>query len=341
MIPIQSKKLLEVKKETCFEKPSLVEEIPFLLQKFQTRSGEWITRNAQQITQNGRHYYGVHKNAIEQPSGFSETEHLHQELKAHILQNMGLPANTKVVQVVGDSLPYSQTGTEMAKELLRQKITSDCMVLYGYTGHAKQDGTRCVNAALSDIVQEKELMDKTVGNLVGFHTLQALQNWGCSGPDLSHYIVVYGDDDSKRDTGTVFGDDILVSDSIHDELLMVEGGVQSFAQACNTLQRGIPIAILTGLRTEASAYAIEDDVRTPYFAAAQFMKDVIAFMDQTSNAMDWDSFYRGYFGKGRCYLADPKRADYDTKQKLMDCAWAQFLEEKLYLKIRELVTYPQ
>lgn len=323
-----------------------LEKISLIITAFQQRKGEWISSNCQHIQEENVHYYGIHKNQQMQIKenlqlSYLETRKLYQELKSHILQIMGLPSDTKVIQVVGDSEAFSFEGTEKVKEFLRNHLPKDCVVLYGYTGHAENDGTRCVNAAVTDVINEKQIQNQVIANLVGFHTPLALKQWGCTGPELKHYVIVYGDDESCREHGTVFGDDVVSSDFFADSLLMLDGGAQSFRQACHALWLDQKIKISSGSRNLSKAFAKEiiqesnSEIKTPYFNASYFLHEVTKNISG-KNESDFEDYlknwYKDYFGQGKCYIGNPKRGDFDTKQKLLDDAWKLFITEKLYLK---------
>lgn len=328
----------------------LIDHMSDKISKFQRREGTWLTSHCQHIQEDNVHYYGIHKNDQLQSGDHLEspilkTRKLYQELKSQILQIMGLPCDSQVIQVVGDSASYSPGGTQLAKDFLSKHINANHVVLYGYTGHAEKDGTRCVNAAVSDVIEEKEMQGQLIGNLVGFHTPTALKNWGCSGPMLQHYVIVYGDDETSRATGTVFGDDVITSDFFADQLFMLDGGVQSFRQACNALLLNQEITVLTGLRAQSKAYAKEiideTEIFTPYFAAAQFLKEIVELVNSEGFTKEQlQRWYANYFGLAKCYTGDPKRGDFDTKQKLMDEAWELFIQHDLHLKI-DLINFAQ
>lgn len=333
------------------EKKNFTEEISFKIKAFQKKEGIWITPNCQHILHGNVHYYGIHKDQQMQLKSNSKetilaTRKIYEDLKLHVLQNMGLPSTCKVIQVVGDSAAFSLEGTEKAKAFLTEQLPSNSIVLFGFTGHKENDGTRCVNAALADVIEKKEMLGQTVGNLVGFHTPTALQHWGCSGPEIHHYIIVYGDDESCKENGTLFGDDVTTSDFFSDSLLMLDGGAQSFRQACNALLLDQNINVLSGLRSAARGISIEIidgiTVETPFFGAAKFLRDVTNIISKHGEAISEDvlqNWYKNYFGMGKCYVGNPSKGDFDTKQKLMDDAWDLFISGKLYLKIGKLVTH--
>lgn len=154
-------------------------------------------------------------------------------------------------------------------------------------------------------------------------------------------MIVYGDDETSRETGTVFGDDVITSDFFADSMLLLEGGTQSFRQACNALLLNQKITILQDLRSSAKAFA-KEEILTPYFSAAKFLKDLSFHISEKKGNVSeviLQNWCRDYFGPGKCYVADPKKETFDTKQKLLNDAWDLFIKEKLYLKIQSLVSY--
>lgn len=357
MIPLQQVSNSTVNTTTVSQK-NICDEISSKIASFQQQKGKWITPNCQYIQEGNVHYYGIHKSRQMQAQDGIEsvllTRQCYQEMKSHVLQNMKLQPDTKVIQVVGGCSSFSKEGTERAKEFLRSQLKKDSLVLYGYAGMAESDGARCVNAAVSDVIFEEnmQLQGQTVANLVGFHTPTALKEWGYSGPDLQHYVIVYGDDETSRETGTVFGDDVITSDFFADSLLMLEGGVQSFRQACNALLHHQKITVLPDLRAPSKALAKEfirgdserepREILTPYFGSAKFLKDLTVFISENNGNVSetmLQGWYRNYFGQGKCYVVDLKKGNSDTKQKLLNDAWDLFIKEKLYLKIQTLVSY--
>ena len=323
---------------------NLGDRIPHVITLFQNQKGSWISSNCQHIEVNGVHYYGIHKQNQMQ-TDIKSTRQLYQDIKSYVLQNMGMNPETKIVQVVGDSVSFSQQGTKAAKNFLKSNLRNDEIILYGYTGHAETDGTRCVNAVVTDVINEQNNLDHLIGNLVGFHTPAALKSWNCTGPELKHYVVVYGDDETSRENGTVFGDDVVSSDFFADSLLVLDGGAQSFRQACNALLLDQNIQVLMGLRDISKGWVVEDindtKITTRYFAASIFLNELKTLLEEKGdniNADELNQWYSCYFGRGKCYVGDPKRQDFDTKQKLINDAWKLLVEERLDRKIKTLVT---
>lgn len=305
-----------------------------LIPSFQRRQGKFISETVQRIQVGGAYFYGIHRKE-QDAADFKSTAKRYAEIKSHLLANMGLSADTPIYEVVGDSAAFSASGTEKAMRFLEAEIPAHAVICYGYTGHDEVDGTKCVNAAVSALAMQPQRQGRVIGNLVGFHTPIALESWKCTGPQLEHYTLVYGEDESRRETGTVFGDDITTTDFISDKLLMQVGGIQSFRQACNFLLLQRPILALSGLRGDKTRFAIlEDGSRKNYFDATeflQFLKEKVAMQqEEISNAL-LDAWYSEYLSIR--LLADPKRGDYDTKKKLLDDAWKLFKDEKLYKRL--------
>jgi hypothetical protein len=300
---------------------------------FQNRKGIFLTKTVQHIQCENAHIYGIHRND-QMAENMAATVKRYQTIKSHLREKMGLHPDTQFIEIVGDSAAYSREGTAEARAFLQRHLPKNAVWVYGYTGHDEAEGAECcVNALVSRLATEENHLEKTIGNLVGFHTPQALEGWGCTGPDLRHYLLVYGDDESTREKGTVFGDDIVTSDLLSDSLLTVEGGIQSFRQGCHFLLLNRPILAIQGLRGDKTRSAIAEDGRLKdYFSAPdflQFIKDKVKGVESTDSMLDeWLNEYLSNH-----LLADPKRKDYDTKKRLLDDAWKIFKAGKLYQKL--------
>ena len=304
--------------------------LPRVVSQFQRKEGRLIAGFAQHITDSGVHFFGIHKKA-QMETSTAETVRKYSQFKRELAGTIGLDPETLVVQVIGDSVAYSPEGTARSLKFLETVLATDSLILYGFTGHEESDGTRCVNAATSDIVTSRGFLGRAVGNVVAFHTPTALKSWHCSGPDLKHYVVVYGDDESSKATGTLFGDDVPTSDFISDTFYLLEGGIQSFRQACNALLLGKPIKAISRLRGERSFGMKTDDSFVPYFSTVDFLQYIREKLrEKTSTVTDeqlheWkNEYFKTHF------VADSTRPDYSTKSALLEEAWKIFLEDRLY-----------
>lgn len=306
---------------------SLSSTLSSVIPQFQNHEGKFLTEHLQLIQIDGVNFYGIHRDD-QMKESVEATSKAYHEIKSYILAAMKLHPETLIYEVVGDSAPYSLEGTKRTKEFLKETIPLQSLVLYGYTGHFRDTGARCVNASVSDFIMEENR--PTMGNLVGFHTPAALEKWGCSGPDLNHYFVVYGDNESCREHGTVFGDDVTSSDYIADHLLLCEGGIQSFRQACNFLLLERSVTAISDLRSEKTR-AVEG---VKYFAASEFLayvKEKVSHAESEITDKILNEWYEDYFHHH--LFSDPKRNDADTKKKLMHEAWAIFVDNKLHEKL--------
>lgn len=321
---------------------TLLDNIRFIIDSFLQKKGEPLISYCQHLKVQNVHFYGIHKQFqhLQLPQ---DTRKAYQVMKGHILTMIDKPQETKVLQIVGDSSPFSAEGTKEAKAIMKEAVQGQHLLLYGYTGTKEKDGRACVNAALSDVLEEEKCLERAIGNVVGFHTPVALSKYGCTGPNLEHYMVVYSDDDSEKEKGAVFGDDVIASDYFADELMMFEGGAQSFKQAVDALYLKQKITTYTGLREERKLRVTEENlegfpegpITTEYFNATTFFKELQQLLKERPHATkeDLQTFFTDYFGPGKHYIVDKKRKDYNTKEKLLHKAWDLFLREELYKRL--------
>ncbi len=309
--------------ETPPSKPTNPCFIDRLTNLFQNKKGEYITPTTQYIYDKNTqaHFYGIHRNEQKVNGSLALTEKRYRKMKSSLLTQMGLALNTPIIEIVGDSAPYSVEGTDKAYRFLDQNLSKNSVWIYGYTGHQKDSGAKCINAVVSHLAEKRVHLDKTIGSLVGFHTPFALTTWGCKGPHLNHYILVYGDDETSPKTGTVFGDDIITSDFLSDQLLLVEGGIQSFHQACHFLLLQRPILGIDNLREENKLFSATGFL--------QFLKEhvtncPVAISEELLNCW-YDSYLKTHI------LANSKN-EY-KKQEQLDEIWSLFKKNKLYQRL--------
>ena len=171
----------------------------------------------------------------------------------------------KILQIVGDGAPFSKFGETKADLILRQFLgdNAESAILWGYTGSAGPG--RDINQILNDWIDENppQRSPRCFANIVDKGTIRAIRDWGCRYPEQPapqrNFIAMIGDAE--------FGDDIALSDSMTDHLIVFEGGLQSFEQAVNCLKRNCKITIIDGLRTEE---------RRSHFSAAHFIRRIIS-----------------------------------------------------------------
>jgi len=258
----------------------------------------------------------------------TKTAECYQEIKSHILEHMNA-GSMPIVEVVGDSAPFSLAGTYRARNFLSKHVGNSIME-YGYTGYFKEDGTRCINAIATEHAGENWKRNLTIGNLVSTHTPIALEKWGCSGPDLRYYTLVYP---------ARFGDDIITTDYLADKLVVAEGGIQTFAQICNFLLLGKPVHAIKGLRGDTTCFTYDEGVKKTYFSATEF----IAFLQQKCKEVPnpepelLDQWKDEYLDPNTRLLTNPKRGDAGTKRALIDKGWKLFKDMRLHEKLNLVV----
>ena len=184
------------------------------------------------------------------------------------LQHTLAPSNAIWFQVIGDSgTTFSPCGTQAAKRILEESLhlAGQYMLLWGYTGRNDViDGGEDANQVVNDWIDaDPEARSPfCVASIVDRGTIQAITKAGYTGPlrpsTRHNFIVVTGQAD--------FGDDIGIADPMTDQLLVLEGGVQSFTQIVNCLSNGAKVVTVDGLRRPDTI---------PRFSASSFMRELV------------------------------------------------------------------
>lgn len=283
---------------------------------------------------NGKRVFAVHKED-QRKLQFGE---VHQTILTNLDKNNG----TQIVQVIGDSAPFSQEGTLSAEQYLFSQLNSDptSLVLWGYTGSRKGNGRRMdANALVSKWVNQAPFTraDRVMANIVDEHTPAALKDWGAQvTPFARNFFLVYGN--------AKFGDDVISSDSITDKAFCLEGGVQAFKQIVNFLTLEIPVEGIYGLRMEKNPvnYDSSSEAYLHYFSATEFLFELFQKIEQIEKggkkilAQEIEQFKEAYLKEK--HLFNPRRPDGGTKQALFESAWKSFMDQRLWER-RELCQF--
>lgn len=248
-----------------------------------------------------------------------------------ILQNMGLPPDAKFLQVVGDSAKFSAAGTEAGRRFLEKHLADDSKaILWGFTGQGLSgDAALDVNQLVNDWVDaDKARSSRTLANVVDFHTVKAIRDWKCSISTSNYnFFVVYGD--------AKFGDDVISSDSLTDVAVCLEGGVQSFCQIVNFLDRKRKVVGIYNLRgsTNPAYFDPETKQYMVYFSAGEFLSLLKSEVDRKKEitSADIEKFKDAYLKTHQ--LINLRRPDAETKQALFDAAWTLFQEKRLWQRL--------
>jgi hypothetical protein len=204
------------------------------------------------------------------------------------------------------------------------------MVEYGYTGHEDKD-VRDANGLVNEYVRmHPEQSHRFLANIVG-HTVVALEKWKCqAASSVSHFVTVYNDAGMTEGKHTMFGDDVIASDHLMEKkdgdcLVMLEGGMQSFKQAINVLNRDIPIYALTGIRTEKG--------KKGFFSASDYLGQVSEALKVKPDfsTAELRTLTDEYLKTRQAW--DPAKGDAPTKAALFEASMREFISEGAYKKL--------
>ncbi|MDQ8039680.1 MAG: hypothetical protein REH83_04670 [Rickettsiella sp.] len=131
---------------------------------------------------------------------------------------------SKFVQIIGDSNPFSEFGHKKAIDHLTKLMhKSEKKLLFGDTSNQYGGANGVVGEWLEKNPTQAE---KVIANIVYPESIIAVKEWGCSSSTyVKNYIVLC---DPNLNGYCKFGDDIILSDNLADELVCYEGGVISF-----------------------------------------------------------------------------------------------------------------
>ncbi len=278
-------------------------------------------------TTSKRRYFGVQKEA--------QCNLDFQEVRSHILHQLGLPSDTQVVQVIGDSGRFSPLGTQQGKEFLETHLQEQDLILWGYTGKGSSTSTTCeVNQLVTNWLESNpRRFNHALANVVDVHTPLAIGSWGCSASSQNrNFYVVYND--------ALFGSDIESSDKMTNKALCLNGGIQSMAQIKNFLLLNIRIIGIYNMRGENNPDTFHEGLGQylTYFTAGEFIdllqKEVELRGNMTAEEVEQfkDAYLDPKDGPKR-HLFNPSRKDASTKQALWDTTWSEFMKHKLWHKL--------
>lgn len=224
--------------------------------------------------------------------------------------------NGKILQVVGDVALWDAEKIPKVEKWITDLLTLDVphTILYGYTGR-RTESRHGVNELVSNLL-DKNIINNVVGMIVYPQSFDAYFNWKCTVPNTCKTIICTGPNCN-------FGDDMEIGDSKTDELICVEGGIQSFAQIVNVMiahvsSQSSVIKSLYGCRTERGA---------TFFSATRF----IGFIKSELTLLEEDQVREKiaqYLAQYEMY--DAKREDASTKDQLWYDAMGLFYENKLW-----------
>ncbi|MFA5075291.1 MAG: hypothetical protein WC436_04280 [Candidatus Babeliales bacterium] len=259
-----------------------------------------------------------------------------KNLKRDFMQNfMNLPENQKIIQFIGDSRRFGPKATAFLRSFLIRRgfLGGDHVIEYGYTGGAPNQEQSDTNTLINEYINEHpEYSKKVFANIVTDSGTYASD----SSPFVHNFIFLY----NTNNQPTHFGDDIFVSDymlnsSDEDSVLCLEGGVQTFLQIVNCLRNNIDIFCVLNLR---------DRTRESEFSASRVVNVISNLLKSVNNISDQnrellESTIENI--KDIC-LQGPDLVNLNpesVKIQILQTAFRQLIEEKLYERIKELCKF--
>lgn len=302
----------------------------------------------------------------------------YDELRKLLLKELGCQ-DDKVMEVIGDSSKFDQKGSFFAKEHFAKEMRSfNGILIYGYTGKKDpQSGQVDTNGLVNDYIDENpEFAKRVLANIVDYHTRISLgqknqivptlaerTGWGDMGSKhIKNFFLVW--DEGVREGqvfltdqgGAKFGDDTIVSDNlVNSKILMYGGGIQSFQQANNILERGYDIVSIIGLREQGkqiNIFRVDEKIhKVNFFDAALFFKK-LKDLENDLGGLDLDediiiAFKDSYLSEENNFptsekiilFFDPFKSEVNTRKKeLWNRAWSFFLANKVYRKVNKIVS---
>jgi len=272
----------------------------------------------------GKTYFGVHKN--------DQNKINYVQFKSKFMELRGLK-NRRAIQLVGDSglrSVFTPEATEFVRQFLKKEFDGDHILEYGYTGGQIPRQQLDVNSFINEYLDDNpDQAPRVLANILA-HTVYALKNWKCVvSPKVINFVVVYNEDGVEGANFTKFGDDVTISDNLltaqdGDKVICLEGGAQSFNQATRSLELGLQVDYVSGLR-QPENYTM--------FSAAQFVSRILGAFKKNKEVTQpmVRDIAQGYFGS-LVQMFDPKKEDFYTKKSLFDAAETKF-EEQLFKRL--------
>lgn len=280
------------------------------------------------------HFFGVHVD--------TQANVDFATFKRMLLSKMGFDGKP-IMQIVGDSGRFSPAGTAFGRAFIRERLSGDYVLEYGYTGYKTGGQELDANSFINEIIDEQPMLaQRVLANILG-HTVVAITKWGCYVcPHVHNFVVVYNDsgmaedpkfnEEGRKVAGfTTFGDDVTMSDFVCDRLLCLEGGAQSFLQVVNVLQQGRPVELVYNLRKPEDA---------KMFSAARFLHLVeAAFVNAKAPDKEQVRAIFADYVKTLNSMFNPAKPDYKTKKALFEKALNIFIDGGIFERVHALCRF--
>src|SRR3990167_9156855 len=220
--------------------------------------------------------------------------------------NPSIQACPGFVQIIGDSQPFTSSGTKIAKLAVDHFVNKQypqSIVMFGFTGKRNEHANIDANYALTSLmVDDKINANRVLANTVDFDTPLT---------------------DQLTDTAAI----------------CLEGGIQSLLQLINLLHNNVRVTGVSGLRDlsdiKNSRY-FDPDSNKPYLSAVHFLEFIKNKVAKVAAPKDIsDSDVKGWIDEYLCAfaLSNKNAKDGATKEKLWNEAKKKLYDFKIWEKL--------
>ena len=257
--------------------------------------------------------------------------------------NPSIQACPGFVQIIGDSQPFTSSGTKIAKLAVDHFVNKQypqSIVMFGFTGKRNEHANIDANYALTSLmVDDKINANRVLANTVDFHTPLAIEKWPnvFVSDKIMYFTFVYT---NTKEPQASFGDDTLLTDQLTDTAaICLEGGIQSLLQLINLLHNNVRVTGVSGLRDlsdiKNSRY-FDPDSNKPYLSAVHFLEFIKNKVAKVAAPKDIsDSDVKGWIDEYLCAfaLSNKNAKDGATKEKLWNEAKKKLYDFKIWEKL--------
>lgn len=264
------------------------------------------------------------------------------QFRTDIAQTLQLPKLSGFTQIIGDSIPYSEKGTQFCRSYISDVVSKEIVqgfLLYGFTGHEQENGRLADKDHLVSewVDQDAARSQRVIANVVDKHTIDAIESWGCTiSQSVRNFILVYteGAEPSAR-----FGDDAPLDKLTNRKTICLSGRVQSLVQCLNTLENDVEVVAISQINDPHNYKNFDKATHKLFLSASEFLnflKNKIASSHDSIPSMI-QSWINEYCESHELY--DATAPDASTKQNLWVLANQLLVEKAVYKKFPLLHTY--
>lgn len=252
--------------------------------------------------------------------------------KALILHHLNLDPSTNIVQILGDSQCFSVAGTTEGRAFLEQHLSKENQLIqWGLIGRGSQrEEIRNANQIAAECIAKKGLHGRAIANVVASQTVKAIKAGACQVPENTTNFILLQENASLSDRA--------FWDSIVDEALVLEGGIETFQKIVNLLEGEVEVRGLYNLRGPVNPATFSKTLNhyVDCFSASEFLHllklALIKFSNPEKAGIYFIEQFKVLYLKDHL-LCNPDLPDAEAQEALFETAWNQFIEQKLWLKL--------